>query len=322
VTGSPRRPLILAALATAALLAVGTSSGASPTLQFRVFSKTGIGLTDVLWTGKTFLLVENTQNDLHVLGTNGKMGGVFADLPKIVEETRCLLSPGTHGFPAGVIFCHTPDNKIYRISNDGKKIEVFATLPDTAVSDGALDFDRVGLFRFGLVAATGRSGANNPLGGTVYTISSAGKVRRIGSYKEAGADEVMVAPKGFGSASGHALLTCDGGNSGAVVAMDARGRTRTLAKLDDGPNPIATVSRGGSAGGAQAGLYVVDTLSKNVYVLPAAQLAPYEGKVLVGSELKAHFWVLEPAGRGFRATRLPTNLRGGKYNLEAGHILP
>jgi hypothetical protein len=312
---------VLAALA-AALLAVSASSAAAPALQFRVFSKTRIGLTDILWTGKQFLLVENTENDLHVLDTTGKVGRVFADLPKMTEETRCVLSPGTHGFPAGFIYCHTPDNKIYRISADGKKIEVLATLPDTAVSDGALDVDRVGLFGYGLVAATGRSGANNPLGGTVYVVNSGGKVRRIGSYKEAGADEVMVAPKGFGSASGQALLTCDGGNSGAVVAMDARGRTRAIARLDDGPNPIVTVGRAGNAGRAQSGLYVVDTLSKNVYFLPAAQLAPYAGKVLVASELKAHFWVLEPEGKGFKTTRLPTNLRGGKYNLEGGRFLP
>src|SRR5207244_9285406 len=70
-----------------------------------------------------------------------------------------------------------------------------------------------------------------------------------------------------------------------------------------------------------SGFYVVDTLSKNVYFVPAAQLAPYAGKVLVASELGAHFWVLEPAGKGFKTTRLATNLRGGKYNLEGGRFL-
>jgi hypothetical protein len=115
------------------------------------------------------------------------------------------------------------------------------------------------------------------------------------------------------------LLTCDGGNVGGVVAMDAKGRAREIAKLDDGPNPIAAVTRGA---GPRAGLYVVDTLSKNLYFLPQAQLAPYVGKVIVGSELKAHFWVLEPSGNGFKATRIATNLRGGKYNLEGGRILP
>src|SRR4051812_30638370 len=199
---SLRRLLVLAALAAVAVLAVGPSSGATPTLRFRVFAKTGIGLTDVLWTGKQLLVVENTENDLHVVGADGKMGGVFADLPKITEETRCLLSPGAHGFPAGAIFCHAPDNKIYRISNDGKKIDVFATLPTATISDGAMDFDRVGSFGFGLVAATGRSGGKQTLGGTVYAIGSTGKVRTIGAYRQAGADELIVAPKGFGSASG------------------------------------------------------------------------------------------------------------------------
>jgi hypothetical protein len=323
VSPSLRRLLALAALAAAAaLLAVAASSAASPTLRFRVFSRTGIALTDVLWTGKQFLLVENTKNDLHVLDASGKLRGVFADLPKMTEETRCVLSPGTHGFPADVVYCHTPDNKIYRISPDGQKIEVFATLPETATSDGALDVDRVGLFGYGLVAATGRSGAGQPSGGAVYVVDAAGDVRKVGSYDAAGADEVMVAPKGFGSASGQALLTSDAGDSGSVVAMDARGRTRTIAQLDDGPNPIVEIGKPGGADGAQSGFYVVDTLSKNVYFLPAEELARYAGKVLVASELKARFWLLEPDDKGFKTTRLATNLRGGKYNLEGGRFLP
>ena len=44
--------------------------------------------------------------------------------------------------------------------------------------------------------------------------------------------------------------------------------------------------------------------------------------MIVASELKAHFWLLEPDGKSFRVTRIPTNLRGGKYNLEGGHYLP
>jgi hypothetical protein len=38
--------------------------------------------------------------------------------------------------------------------------------------------------------------------------------------------------------------------------------------------------------------------------------------VLVGSELKGLFWVLRPRGRGYEAVRIPTTLRGAKYNLE------
>jgi hypothetical protein len=37
--------------------------------------------------------------------------------------------------------------------------------------------------------------------------------------------------------------------------------------------------------------------------------------VLVGSELRAHWWIVVPIKGGFRAIRLATNLRGA-YNLE------
>ena len=116
---------------------------------------TGIRLADVVWTGKRFLYVENTTN---VVWAAGPRLTKFASMPKIVEETRCRLSPGTHGFAPGAVYCHAPDNVIYRIDANGK-VNVFARLPDTLISDGALAFDTFGSFGFRLLAATGRSGA-------------------------------------------------------------------------------------------------------------------------------------------------------------------
>ena len=156
----------------------------------------------------------------------------------------------------------------------------------------------------------------------MYVVSSGGRVRRIGRYAgPGGADQVAIAPQRFGAASRQALLSVDAGGSGRLVAMDARGRTRTVARFDDGPNPIVPLVRSGpAAGSARRGVYVTDTRSTNVYFLPASQLAGYAG-VLVGSELKAHFWVVVPTANGFRTIRLATNLRGGAYNLESARLI-
>jgi hypothetical protein len=258
------------------------------------------------------------------MDARGVVGAVFATLPRLVEETRCIASPGAHGFPAGEIYCHTPDNKIYRLSADGRRIRILATLPDTSVSDGALAADTGGRFGYGLVAATGRSGAGQPPGGTVYVVSAAGRVRRIGRYPgPSGADQLAIAPPRFGSVAGHALLTVDAGaEGGTLVAMSPRGRSRIIARFNDGPNPIAPLVRSGPRrGAARAGFYVTATATTNVYFVPASQLARYAGKVLVGSEILGRFWIVEPNGRRFRTRLLRTNLPQEYFNLEGAKYL-
>jgi len=241
----------------------------------------------------------------------------------MTEETRCAVSPGGHGFPADQIYCHVPDNRIFRVSPDGKTIRLFASLPTRATSDGMLAFDTVGRFAYRLVAATGRSGHAKPAGGVVYTIAAGGSVRRVGSYAgPGGADEVAIAPAGFGSVAGWALLTVDpGASGGTIVAIDPRGRTRTIASLPDGPNPIAVVARGGSGSAAAAGFYVADTNTTNVYFASAAQLTRYAGDVLVGTELGARFFSIRPRGQGYETRELKTDLPPAKYNLEGGDYL-
>jgi hypothetical protein len=245
-------------------------------------------------------------------------------VPKLVEETRCVLSPGSQGFPPGTIFCHSPDNKIYEISRNGSSATVFASLPPPypPASDGALAFDTVGRFGYRLLAATGRSGATQPAGGVVYTIDPHGHVQRVGSYSgPGGADELIIAPRRFGSVAGDALLTVDAGASGgAVVAIDPSGRTRTIATFPEGPNPIAAIpSLSGSTGRTGAplpGLYLNDDTTGYTYLAPAASLARYPGDVIVGTETRPQFWVLEPKGNGFAKVPLHDNLPAGKYSLE------
>ena len=310
-----RSAISVAAMAVA-LGAPSTANAPAGGLHFRVLAATGIRLADVAWTGDRILYVENTTNAVWSAPA-GRPLTPFASMPKQVEETRCRVSPGSHGWQPGLIFCHAPGNTIYRVSADGKNVTAFAKLPEKGPADGALAFDYAGAFGYGLVAATGRSGTKKENGGNVYAIDTSGAVRRIGHYPgPGGADEVEIAPAGFGSAARSALLTVDLGPSGQLVAMSPAGRSKVIARLSDGPNPIAAIVPTTIRGGDHAGLYLTDTLSRNAYLAPATDLSAYAGNVIVGSELDGLFWEIRPHGGGYAAVRIPTTLRGAHYNLE------
>ena len=309
-----------------ALSSCGSSAAAPgpaaprPTLKFRVITKTTQKLDSIVWTGRQFLYVQNTTNTVWAAPPAGRPLHKFATMPRLVEETRCILSPGTHGFPPGAIFCHSPDNNIYEISPDGATKTSFASLPAPypPAADGALAFDSVGRFGYRLLAATGRSGGREPAGGLVYAIDSLGHVRQVGSYAgPGGADDLVIAPHGFGSVAGDSLLTVDAGpGGGAVVALDPSGRTRSIATFPLGPNPIAAIPKLASGTGRTVaplpGLYLNDDKTGYTYVAPAASLARYAGDVIVGTESpRALFWILEPRGNGFVKIPLRDNLSGG-----------
>jgi hypothetical protein len=291
-----------------------------PTLRFQVITKTTQKLDSIVWTGRQFLYVQNTRNTVWAAPPAGWPLQQFAKMPALVEETRCILSPGRQGFPPGAIFCHSPDNKIYEITPDGSKVTVFATLPAPypPAADGALAFDRVGRFGYRLLAATGRSGGAKPAGGLVYAIDAHGHVQHVGSYAgPGGTDELVIAPRRFGSVAGDALLTVDAGASGgAVVALDPSGRTRTIATLPIGVNPIAPIpklpSRTGKTRAPSPGLYLNDDKTGYTYMAPAASLARYAGDVVVGTESpRALFWILKPNGNRFAEIPLRDNLPAG-----------
>ncbi len=246
-------------------------------------------------------------------------------MPRLVEETRCILSPGTHGWPAGVIFCHSPDDKIYEIPGAGGTPRLFATLPVPAgtVSDGALVWDDVGHFGYNLVAASGRSGANEPLDGAVFTVDPSGTVQQIGTYQGPGVDEVAIAPAGFGALAGDALLGEDGGAVPAnLVAMDPTGKTETVVRLADGLNPIIPIpSPTQRVGIPNAGLYLTDDETGDVYFAPISTLASYVGDILIAAEDKPRFWVLVPHGQSYRALPVAVNELHSK-SLEGGILIP
>jgi hypothetical protein len=304
---------------------------ARPTLRFVVVAKTTQKMDSLVWTGRQFLYVQNTANTVWASPPAGRPLHQFATMPNLVEETRCILSPGAHGFRPGAIFCHSPDNRIYEISPGGSSVTVFASLPAPypPASDGALAFDSVGRFGYRLVAATGRSGLFGSAGGLVYTIGAHGHVRQIGTYAgPGGADELVIAPRRFGSVSGDALLTVDAdGFGGAVVAVGPRGRTRTIATFPEGPSPIAAIPklprRPGRTRGPVPGLYLSDDSTGYTYRARPASLARYTGDEIVGTEgPRPLFWILKPRGNGFAKVPLRDNLPAGTYSLEQAIFVP
>jgi hypothetical protein len=315
-----------AGMAAGAVLAVVATAAAGaptrPTLAFHTVARGLPRLNGIVWTGRRFLYVENTLNTVWSAPPSGAPVRRIATMPRLVEETRCVLSPGAHGFPADAVFCHSPDHKIYELAPDGK-LTLFATLPAAypPAGDGALAFDRVGRFGFRLLAATGRSGASRPSGGAVYAVDAAGIVQRIGRYPgPGGADELAVAPAGFGSAGGDVLLTVDAGASGgALVAVDPAGVPRAIASFPDGPNPIVVIpGRTFTRTRPPApGIYLTDDLSHVLYHAPIVPLARFAGDVLVGSERFGRFWVVAPSRDGFTELPVRTTLGRGTHSLEA-----
>jgi hypothetical protein len=314
--------LCLGAVLAAGAVGAAAAASAPTSLTFSVFAHTGLRLGDVTWTGSRFLYVTQNAGELHSSGPRGLPTGLFAKVPPEVEEMRCLPSPGAHGFARGDVFCHSPRGTIWRITSAGNA-SAFATLPETEVQDGALAFDRAGGFGYDLLAATGGSASN---GGTVYAIGSDKSVRKIGPYPgPGGADNIEMASGQFGTASNQLLIAIDKApnppepQAGYVLAMRPNGAVRRLVSLPDGLNPIVVIGRGDAPPGrASPGVYLTDTFSTNVLFAPASQLSGHVGDVLVGGETTAHLWIVSPRGSGFRATRVPSNLRGkgAPWNLE------
>jgi hypothetical protein len=314
-------------VAALALAAVASAPAAGPALDFATFTSPSLTLGQVLWTGREFLYV--TENSTEVDATDATGAGLhaFATFPGTLggEEARCTV-PVIAYWPDG-IYCHLPDNRIYRIARDGSSMTQIAQLPGTLVSDGALTFDSSGKFGYALLAATGGSDSS---GGEVYAIRKDGRVQDIGSYPgPGGADEIAIAPARFGPASGQLLISIDqDATSGRVLSIDRKGKVRVVASgLGNGDNPIVSIPpapKTRPAGSPAAGLYVPDTNSGSVFFVPASVLAPSAGQVLVGSELGSDFWLIGPNsdGTGFVTEQLSVTLPDPSPNLEGAAYVP
>jgi hypothetical protein len=313
----------LALLASLVCACASAAAGAPAPLTFAVFAKTTLPLGDVAWTGQSFLYVAERTGEIDA-GVPGGSIAKLASLPAEYEEVRCAPSPGAHGWPAGAVYCHGPHGEVWRVGADGS-VARFATLPDTKLQDGTLTFDTPGGFGYVLLAASGGSASK---GGSVFSITPDGTVRRVGSYPgPGGADNLALAPAAFGSAANELLLAIDARSKGGrLLAMAPDGKTRELVHVAHGINPIAVIGDNwGARGTARPGFYVSDTLSKDVYVVSGPQLAQYAGAVLVGDEKGlARFWIVRPSGGAFTATRLATNLNRlhSSWNLEGATYVP
>ncbi len=324
--GKMRRVSAAAVLAALGLALAATAPAAGPALDFSVFAQTDLPLGEVTWTGSSFLYLGENLPQVEAADATGGGAHQFTVFPNGIggEEVRCVM-PVLAYWPAG-IYCHLPDNRIYRIALDGSSMTEIAQLPGLQ-SDGAIAFDSTGKFGYGLLAATGWSDST---GGEVYEVRKDGRVQDIGAYPgPGGADEIAMAPKSFGPASGQLLISIDqDGVSGQVLAIDRKGHVQTVATgLGNGDNPVVAippVPKTRPAGSPAPGLYVAETNSMDVFFEPESALAAYAGDVLVGSELGGDFWLIGPTtnGKGFVTRQLAVQLPTDNPNLEGTTYVP
>src|SRR5579862_5835651 len=85
---------LVAAGVMLAAVATGGASARATAVHVSVYAQTGIKLTDIVWTGRRFLYVENTTNVLYAAPPSGAPLTQVAAMPNETEETRCVLSPG------------------------------------------------------------------------------------------------------------------------------------------------------------------------------------------------------------------------------------
>lgn len=290
-------------------------------LRFDTLARVGLPLSGLVWTGSRFVYTVEGQPQLYTSAPDGKNLRPFTRVPRNGGEMRCVESPSDHGWPAHTLYCHAADGPIYRIASGGA-VAWFATVQSPRSSDGALAFDTVGRFGYALLAATG--GSDSGPGGDVYAITPKGATQHVGHYNgPGGAENVAIAPAGFGSAAGQALISVDQhDHHGRLLAMDAHGVVRTLVGgLPWGLDPIAPLVAPLAATGGRPSLYVADWLSHAILVAPGDPLAAYRGAVLVTTERHGYMYVVRPNGTGYVTIPIRTNLRARDYNLEGAAFL-
>jgi hypothetical protein len=305
------------------VLAVPAARAASaPALHFTLFAQTDLPLGQATWTGREWLWNAENDGKIEAADADGRNVRPFAAFDQGGEEMRCSVPPNKL-WPDGV-YCHTPDNRVVRLGRGGSNLTQLAKLPATGNSDGSLVFDDVGRFGYALLVATGGSGSS---GGQLFAVRKDGRVQTIASYPgPGGAENLAVAPADFGTAGGWCLLSIDQDSvSGRLLAIDRKGNVKAIASgLGNGANPVVVVRPAPTSrpAGPTAGLYLADTTSMQIWFAPASGFQVFAGSVLVGAELTAELWVVQPNGSGFDALRVATDLPQRAWNLEGSAYIP
>lgn len=317
------KSLLLKLLLLVAFALVPAASGDSNPLHFTLFAQTDLPLGQAFWTGREWLWNAENEGKIEAADADGHSARLFAAFDQGGEEMRCAVPPNRY-WPDGV-YCHTPDNRVVRLSRDGLTMTVLARVPASTNSDGAIAFDDGGRFGYALLVATGGSGSD---GGQLFAVRKDGRVQPIGSYPgPGGAENIAIAPAAFGGTKGWCLLSVDHDSAdGRLLAMDRKGTVKTIAAgLGSGLNPIVVIPpprKVRPAGGPPPGLYLADTLSKQIWFAPAADFKGFtRGAVLVCTELTAQCWISSD-GNGDNLVQVPTDLPQQAWNLEGSTYVP
>jgi hypothetical protein len=104
-----------------------------------------------------------------------------------------------------------------------------------------------------------------------------------------------------------------------VLAIDRQGTVRTIAGgLGNGINPIVVVRPPPKPrpAGPPPGLYLADTITRQIWFAPAEDVQAFVGAVVVATELTGQLWAIRPNGSGFDALPAPSDLPQHAWNLE------
>ena len=307
----------------ALLLAAPAASAASTPLHFRLFAQTDLPLGQAYWTGREWLWNAENDGKIEAADASGANARMFATFDQGGEEMRCAVPPNK--FWPDAVYCHTPDNRVIRLSRDGSNLTQLARVPADGNSDGGLVFDDVGRFGYALLVSTGGSGSS---GGQLFAVRKDGRVQPIASYAgPGGAENLAIAPATFGALAGACLLSIDqDSTSGRLLAIDRKGKVTTVAEgLGSGVNPLVVVKpppKVRPPGAPPPGVYLADTTSKQIWFASASEFAEFtRGAVLVCTEVGAlpQCWIVVP---GPRVTPVATDLPQQAWNLEGSAYVP
>ena len=200
------------------------------------------------------------------------------------------------------IYCHLPDNRIFRIARDGSSMVLFAQLPAAA------------LRRRPRLRLDGQVRVRAPCGDRRVGVERRRRLRdppgrprparrRLPGPRRRRRDRDGT--EGVRHGLRPLLLSIDQDSvTGRVLAIDRKGSTQVVASgLGNGDNPIAAIPPAPKYPAGRltaAGLYVPNTNTMDVYFARRGAAAPYAGQVLVGTELQGNFWLIRPTANGLR----------------------